>query len=338
MKKLCDIPAGKPRPRHRTGPGRLFVFVLTAGLTLAAVSGSARATESCAPPADTSACDFLWKDVGLPVSNKDEGCNDYVEICKPEFLVRHNNTTKTPDWVIERLTEELVTGTNKRPKVGFKPDPEVPADRTAVDDDYARSLYARGHQAASADFKSNRDWMIQTFVFSNAVPQEGPGFNSSIWSQFEDMVRDLAVSRREIVVITGPVYQDPRGKDIVIPESQNPCGREIVLPALKRKAICGGKTGEGPNLACAEEDGVAIPAGLFKIIVDPGVGRVNAYLLPNIDHPSRSERGTTSQDYLRTFRLSVLNLEDRTGFKFLPEYDRHERRSQKESCPATMVR
>lgn len=338
MRKLCDIRTGIRRPLDRPAPGQLLILALTAGFLLSAAAGSVLATEDLSPAADTSACDFLWKDVGEPVSNKDERFGDYVEICKPEFLVRHNNTTRTPDWVIERLTEDIVTGTNKRPRVKFAPDPAVPEGKSAVDTDYARSLYARGHQAASADFKSNLDWMKQTFVFSNAVPQEGPGFNSSIWSQFEDMVRDLAVSRGEIIVITGPVYQDPHGKDIIIPESQNPCGREIVLPALKRKAVCGGKTGKGPTLDCSGEEGVAIPAGLFKIIVDPDIGRVNAYLLPNIDHPSRRERGTTSEEYLKTFRVSVLNIEDRTGYKFLPDYDRHERRSQKESCPATMVR
>ena len=338
MKKFSNFRLQKPRHYSRPDLFRQFALALTAALACTAASSAAWATESCAPQADISACDFLWKEIGLPVSNKDEGCNDYVEICKPKFLVRHNNTTKTPDWVIERLTKDLVTGTNKRPKVGFKPDPAVPEGKSAEDDDYLRSLYARGHQAASADFKSNRDWMKQTFVFSNAVPQESSGFNSSIWSQFEDKVRDLAESRGEIVVITGPVYQDPRGKDIVIPESQNPCGREIVLPALKRKAVCGGKAGKGPTLDCSEEEGVAIPAGLFKIIVDPGIGRVNAYLLPNIDHPSRREREMTSEEYLKTWRVSVLNLEDRTGYKFLPDYDRHERRSQKESCPATMVR
>ncbi|MBD1547117.1 DNA/RNA non-specific endonuclease [Roseibium aggregatum] len=337
MKMPSNTRSRKPRKDDRPNLFRQFAVAFAAGLTMTAFSGIAQAAEDCPPQADISACAFLWKDVGEPVSRKDDPC-DYAEICKPEFLTRYNFATRTPDWVMERLTKDIVTGTNKRPKVKFKPDPAVPEDKSAKDDDYARSLYARGHQAASADFKSNLDWMKQTFVFSNAVPQEGPGFNSSIWSQFEDMVRDLAVSRGEIIVITGPVYQDPQGKDIVIPESQNPCGREIVLPALKRKAVCGGKTGKGPNLACSEEEGVAIPAGLFKIIVDPGIGRVNAYLLPNIDHPSRRERGMTSEEYLKIWRVSVLNIEDRTGYKFLPEYDRHERRSQKESCPATMVR
>jgi endonuclease G len=208
--------------------------------------------------------------------------------------------------------------------------------RSAQNRDYTNSLYARGHQAASADFSADEKWMEDTFVFSNAVPQEGAGFNSSIWSQLEDRVRDIAVERGEVYVVTGPVYQDVRGKDVVVPKRQNPCGRRIELPALPRKQVCGGNPGPEPEPSC--NDRVAIPAGLFKIIVDPQLGRVNAYLLPNIDHPSGAERRTSTDEYLGLWRVSVLNLEDRTGYTFLPEFDRHDRRAQKESCPATMLR
>ncbi len=288
---------------------------------------------------DLTACKHLIEHIGEPVSNKDERAGEYGTYCYPDYLVRRNHAAKIPDWVIERLTRDLVTGTNKRPHVDFRPEPAVP-ENARVDDDttYLRSGYARGHQAASADFKSDKQLMINTFYFSNSVPQESSGFNSSIWSQFEGRVRDLAEERGEVYVITGPVYQNLAGKDIVVPESQNPCGREITLPALERKYVCGGVKGEGPTLECDEKDGVAIPAGLYKIIVDPSIGRVNAYLLPNIDHPSKSERGTSTEAYLKLWRVSVLNLEDRTGYTFLPEFDRHDRHAQKESCPATMVR
>lgn len=320
--------------------GRRSVVILASACVLGAMIVAPAAAQGECPDlqirTDPASCEALWEGIGLPVSNKDEAAGAFTYVCHEKFLLRHNNETRTPDWVIERLTEELVSGETARPDEPFKPDKCVPASGSAVDAQYQRSLYARGHQAASADFNINEDWMRDTFVFSNAVPQEGAGFNSSIWSQFEKKVRDLARERGEIYVVTGPVYQDPRGKDIVVPEEQNPCGREIRLPALDRKEICGGAKPSGPNLSCT--DGVAIPAGLFKIIVDPGVGRVNAYLLPNIDHPSRKERGTSTEDYLATWRVSVLDLEDRTGYTFLPDLSRHERRAQAESCPATMFR
>jgi DNA/RNA endonuclease G (NUC1) len=284
---------------------------------------------------DPESCEALWEGIGLPVSNKDDAGTGFTYVCHEKFLVRHNDETKSPDWVIERLTAELVSGEESRPDAPFKSEKCVPRAGRAEDSDYARSRYARGHQAASADFSVNEEWMRDTFVLSNAVPQEGAGFNSSIWSQFEAKVRNLARERGEVYVITGPVQQDEDGHDIVVAKNQNPCRFEIRLPALSRKEICGGSRSK-PALECV--DGVAIPAGLFKIIVDPAVDRVNAYLLPNIDHPSREERGTSTEEYLATWRVSVLNLEDRTGYTFLPGLSRHERRSRVESCPATMVR
>ncbi|WP_428523860.1 DNA/RNA non-specific endonuclease [Roseibium sp.] len=286
-------------------------------------------------------CAWMTEAIGIPQSNMDERPGDFheVPICHDRFLLRHNNLTKTPDWVIERLTADLVTGTNTRPKVKFQPEPNISDDNVRADDEaYLRSQYARGHQAASADFKSDEQLMKNTFIFSNAVPQEGSGFNSSIWSQFENRVQKLAQVRGEIYVITGPVYQDPKGKDIVFSEAQNPCGREIRLPDLERDMVCGGLNKSTPNLKC-DGHGVAIPAGLYKIIYDPAMNRINAYVMPNVDHPNKKERGGLStENYLNTWRISVRNLEDRVGYTFFPDFDRHRSHALLESCPASMIR
>ena len=311
----------------------------SAGLLLPVlVNGSAIAQNAgCPHPevrTDPVSCEALWEGIGLPVSNKDDDEDGFTYVCHEQFLVRHNSTTKTPDWVIERLTAELVSGDNKRPKVKFRSEPCAPGTGRAVDTDYTNSEYARGHQAASDDFAVNLDWMKDTFVLSNAVPQQGEGFNSSIWAQFEKRVRDLAADRGELYVITGPVYQKRRG-DIVVSATENACGVEIRLPKLPRASVCGGESGE-PKSPCA--NGVAIPAGLFKIIVDPGRGRVNAYLMPNIDHSLIREDGVSTEDYFASWRASVRNVEDNVGYAFMPNLSRHERRAQLESCPGTMIR
>ncbi len=103
------------------------------------------------------------------------------------------------------------------------------------------------------------------------------------------------------------------------------------------EAACGGKSWT-PQLECPDGS-VSVPAGLFKIVFDPKMNRLNAFLLPNVDHPSRSERGGQStEDYLDRWRLSVRNLEDRVGYTFMPKLDRHSGRALTESCPASMIR
>ncbi len=314
--------------------------LLAAGIVLCMFGArAAQAQDAACPqleaPTDPASCKPLYEGIGLPVSNKDEDDSDFTYVCHEQFLVRHNNKMKIPDWVIEHLDSEMVSGDNKRPKVSFRPEPCAPASGRAADSDYTNSRYARGHQAASDDFSANVDWMKDTFVLSNAVPQESEGFNSSIWAQFEKNVRDLAAERGELYVITGPVYQNVNGGEAVLPAARNPCDNEIHLPALPRAAVCGG-TSNGPASSCA--NGVAIPAGLFKIIVDPVHGRINAYLLPNTDHRLIREGGVSTADYLARWRVSVRNIEDDTGYTFLPGLGRHASRAQKETCPATMFR
>ncbi len=256
-------------------------------------------------------CAWMTEAIGIPQSNMDERPGDFheVPICHDRFLLRHNNLTKTPDWVIERLTADLVTGTNTRPKVKFQPEPNISDDNVRADDEaYLRSQYARGHQAASADFKSDEQLMKNTFIFSNAVPQEGSGFNSSIWSQFENRVQKLAQVRGEIYVITGPVYQDPKGKDIVFSEAQNPCGREIRLPRPR--------TGYGLRRSKQVYTQFEMrwsrsgnPGRPLQNHLRPSNERINAYVMPNVDHPNKKERGGLStENYLNTWRISVRNL------------------------------
>lgn len=252
-----------------------ILAALIVGLLWTMGPGVARQCPS-APVNNPQMCKNVWQAIGLPESNKDERACQHTFVCHKGYVVRHNNETKTPDWVIERLTKETVEALNTRPHKNFVPEAAVPESGQAKDPDYLRSGYARGHQAASADFAFDTPWMEDTFYFSNSVPQVGGRFNSSIWSQFEKRVRQIATERGEIYVITGPIYQDPQNKEIVIPEEQNRCGNEIRLPALVRKHICGGSKGSGPNMQC--DDGVAIPAGLFKIIMDVPGNRVNAYI------------------------------------------------------------
>ena len=99
----------------------------------------------------------------------------------------------------------------------------------------------RGHQAPSADFSSNLELMKESFTLSNAVPQQGDGFNRHIWKEFEDLVRKLAKDRGEIFVITGPINREPNDEDeITIKADANPCTNEIKLEGPKsRTAICG---------------------------------------------------------------------------------------------------
>jgi DNA/RNA endonuclease G (NUC1) len=282
-------------------------------------------------PTDPKSCSNIWSEVGLPESSS-TNTEDNTSVCHDGYITGHNSRTKTPDWVIERLTSDLVKGSQPRPGVKFKADPALGEKPKAVPTDYEKSGYAIGHQAPSADFTSREQFMRDTFFLSNAVPQEGIGFNTGVWSGLERLVRTLAEQRSPLFVITGPVYQ--QRKAIQVTRKSDACRNEITLAPLDNQSICPAHN-ENANAKC--EAGVAVPAALYKIIYDPGQGgRVNAYLLPNVNHiPLKHSEKTL--EYLKRYQVAVSTVEELTGYQFLTALTRRKQLQLKESCGATML-
>src|ERR1700759_1553743 len=137
--------------------------------------------DSAKPVNDPDTCKELWEKIGLPKSSDDL---DSTYVCHTRYFLLHNNEAKTPYWVIEPLNKKQVSGKNTPPGTKFSAEENVCDAAQAQDGDYTKSTYDRGHQAASADFISSKDLMVESFILSNAVPQQGLGFNRGIWKQF----------------------------------------------------------------------------------------------------------------------------------------------------------
>jgi endonuclease G len=277
---------------------------------------------------DFNTCKHLWEQVGIPQYASEDV--DATPVCHEAYVLSHNNVNKTPDWVLERLNKSQFAGGKDRPKTKFRSDDFVCPNAQARDNQYANSKMDRGHQAPSADFSSDDDLMVESFILSNAVPQQGVGFNRHIWKEFEDLVRKLAEDRGEIIVITGPINRE-NGDVVTIKAETNPCRNEITLGGPKgRTAIC------GKDKSCDEGQGVAIPIALYKVIYDAKNGRANAYILPNIDHrPLDTSRDPL--EYLKRYRTAVRTVEQYTGLQFLRGIPKRARKAQIEECVATMM-
>jgi len=280
------------------------------------------------PKNDPETCRTLWEGIGLPENAAEDDDERHI-VCHTRYVLSHNSGTRTPDWVLEHLTRKQL-GKKKRPETGFKPDPSLPKDKRAVDADYRGSKFDRGHQAPSADFSASLELMAESFFFSNIVPQVGKGFNRNIWKQLEDLTRRLitdGTGRPELYVITGPVYRDEDGRTITIAANTNACGKRIVIEMPKRDLICGKK------MKC--EEGVAVPAALYKIIYDPNMKRANAFIMPNKNHNEAPDFKNPA-DYLRKFQTTVQVVERHTGLQFFRDLPARTRRPIIEQC-ATMM-
>lgn len=110
--------------------------------------------------------------------------------------------------------------------------------------DYRGSGFDRGHMAPAADMKWDQQAMVECFYLSNMVPQVGKGMNQGIWMQLEGHVREWAINRGQVYIITGPVYDGGFKKTV------------------------------GKNK-------VAVPTHLYKIVYDPYKAEAIAFIMPN---------------------------------------------------------
>lgn len=145
-------------------------------------------------------------DVPISYSVDDDGVDHLA------FTVLFDEENLIPFWVAYDLTEHESRGTAERGQKAFRPD-ENAGVRQAVDNDYRRSGYTRGHMAPAADFKWNDDAMWDTFYFTNCCPQTEQ-MNAGAWEDVEGMVRRLARYYGTVYIVTGPVLEGNEHKTI----------------------------------------------------------------------------------------------------------------------------
>src|SRR5262249_10034511 len=274
---------------------------------------------------DPDTCKDIWAAIGLPTPNP--GAHHTTRVCHRSYITGHNDANKTPDWVIEHLTPKLVNGEATREDQDFLADPSVPDAARAQPGDYDGSGFDKGHNAPAADYHGDQDSLDDTFFFSNAVPQVGKGFNRSIWRSLETHVRKLVTGDRpELYVITGPVPQ--ASKPIKVSSKTDVCKGDLELPVLEQVSICP-ENHKNKKAECTA--GVAVPAGMYKIVYDPRGRHAFAVLFENFDHTGRYSSGRTF-DYIQAHRIGIGTIEDLTGLTFFPALTDREQRQIKLNC------
>lgn len=164
---------------------------------------------------------------------------------RARFILCFSDETKTPLWSAYELTPDtLAKPPLPRPK-NFRPDPEL---ASAQNTDYRHSGFHRGHVVPAADMSNDASALRDTFLLSNAVPQN-PFLNSGKWAVLESHIRSLAASYDSLIVLTGPIF-------------------------------CESTTHIGPSQ-------VAVPCELYKIVVATRGSELSifAVILPNDHNP-----------------------------------------------------
>ena len=128
------------------------------------------------------------------------------------YTASYNSDLRIPNWVAWQLTGAQTEGKNKREGVKFHEDIDVPEPR-AVDFDYVRSGYDRGHLCPSADNRWDAKAQEQSFLLTNVCPQDH-NLNVGDWHELENMCRKWAKSYGKIYVVAGPVLLKRKHKTI----------------------------------------------------------------------------------------------------------------------------
>lgn len=219
--------------------------------------------------------------MGIPSKATSEitNANDYlIADDKRSYALSYNNSKRIPNWVSWQLNKSWL-GTAPRAN-DFRADTTLPKGWYQVkSSDYNGSGYDRGHMAPSADRAKDPATNSATFLMTNIVPQTADN-NRDVWESLESESRRLVNSGKELYIIAGGV-------------------------------------GEKGTIGTAK---ISVPASTWKVIVvmdKPDLQasnvtsntRVIAVDIPNI-------QGIKDKTW-RDFRVSVDQLEQKTGYNFL---------------------
>ena len=75
----------------------------------------------------------------------------------------------------------------------------------ADNEDYRNSGYSRGHLAPAGDMKWDSVAMLESFYFTNCIPQDRE-LNNGRWNQLEMKVRTWAKEYGRVYIVCGPVF------------------------------------------------------------------------------------------------------------------------------------
>lgn len=122
------------------------------------------------------------------------------------YKLLYDTRTKVANYAYERLTPESLKKNSDRSEGGsFKIDREVPDLNRGKSADYTNTGYDKGHLAAAANAVASDRAMEDTFLFTNACPQN-PQLNQQYWKALEGDIRKLANDHDLTEVFTGCLF------------------------------------------------------------------------------------------------------------------------------------
>lgn len=188
---------------------------------------------------------------------KTEHSLDQQLISYPGMEVSFNSRMHVPNWVAWELTADEAAGDEPRYNK-FYCDPDVEGCPETYD--YSYSGYDRGHMAPAGDMKWSADAMRSSFSLANICPQ-AKSLNTGAWKRLEEKCRTWAQADSSIIIVCGPILNDPI--------------REFI-----------------------GDSRVAVPKRFFKVILSPRADPIRSigFIMPNDKVPGGLQAAAVSVD------------------------------------------
>jgi endonuclease G len=130
--------------------------------------------------------------------------NGVVELCNSFYVTHYDESKYRVVFTSERLQPHAKIGSPTRLS-SFRSDSRVKNGPSSAR--YEHTGYDRGHMVPAEDSSTNEQ-MADTFLMTNAVPQN-PTLNRGAWKVLESIIRRIArSSTSDVYVVTIPVYPD----------------------------------------------------------------------------------------------------------------------------------
>lgn len=241
----------------------IFILLIIAAILVTTEpwkGSSAEIRSAAGPETPPATIRILWPDLaaGYPGTFTTDTVLTYIG-----FDLGYNEQFEQAAWVAYVLTREEAESGDIERTDDFRADTSV-LTGSATTADYRGSGFDRGHLAPAGDMTWNQLAMSQSFLMTNMSPQR-PGFNRGVWRRLENAVRDWAIAKDSIYVLTGPLFT--------------------------------------PSDSLIGENGVGVPGHYFKVLVDlsPPDHEMIAFLLPNESYSGDLMQFAISVDSLEQY-------------------------------------
>lgn len=152
------------------------------------------------------------------------------------YALSYSEEHEQAEWVAYELTRDQLYIPNVERSGNFRPDPKV-RKASASTRDYRNSGYDRGHLAPAGDMAFSEKAMSESFYMSNMSPQIR-NFNSGVWRELEENVRDWGKKFTHLYIATGPVLtrgvrDQIGGNKVSVPDEYYKVILDITEPEFK---------------------------------------------------------------------------------------------------------